>query len=151
MVPARVGLVLTTLSLAACFGGSRSAGLGNGPDRSSVSRIIIDVAELETPPNLVTLIQSRVSNVQVRRDGSCPDLEFRGRKSLVMRTPPGVYVNGQHALNTCILDMLNPHDIDLVEVYPSGVSNRPGYFSTAGGLILVFLKDGPEMDEGGSR
>lgn len=149
MFLSRVRLAAAVFSLTACAGASHQSGAGSEPDRSSVSRVVIHVSEMTAPVNLVTLIQSHVTNLQVRRNGSCPELEFRGRNSLIMPTPPGVYVDGQRTVNTCVLDLLDPKDISLVEVYPMGVTNRPGYYSTAGGLILVFMKDGQEVDTDG--
>lgn len=142
---ATLGLAVLTLSACASSTGSINE-LREGGGRASVSRIVIRVSEMANSVNLVNLIQSRVTNLQVRRNGPCPEFEFRGRNSVLAPTPPGVYVNGQHTMNTCVLEMLDPQDINLVEVYPQGVANRPGYHSTAGGLILVFLKDGSELE-----
>jgi hypothetical protein len=143
----RIALGLALLTLPACAGTNGTTNLvSSGSGGSSVSRIVIRVSEMASPVNLVTLIQSRVTNLEVNRSGPCPEFEFRGRNSVMGPTPPGVYVNGQHTLNTCVLEILDPQDIDLVEVYPQGVANRPGYHSTAGGLILVFLKDGSPAD-----
>lgn len=150
MYPSRVWLAAAVLILTGCAGAHRHSSNG-GPDegRSSVSRIVIRVSEMTSPVNLVTLIQSRVSNLEVRRVGACPELEFRGRNSVMLPTPPMVYVNGQRTVNTCVLDLLDPKDISSVEIYPMGVTNRPGYYATAGGLILVFMKDGSEEEEAG--
>ena len=142
----RATLGLAVLTLSACAGNSGSVNEFSEGVRSSVIRIVIRVVEMTSSVNLVNLIQSRVTNLQVRRNGPCPEFEFRGRNSVLAPTPPGVYVNGQHTMNTCVLEMLDPQDINLVEVYPQGVANRPGYHSTAGGLILVFLKDGSELE-----
>jgi hypothetical protein len=43
-------------------------------------------------------------------------------------------------LNTCILDQLNPEDVERLELYPTGMTPRPGYFADADGLILVFMR-----------
>lgn len=145
MAWSRAGFTFALLAATACAGGHRAGSPDDeSRDGSSVSRIVIPVATLVSPVNVVSMIQSRVTNLQVRRHGPCPELEFRGRNSILAPTPPAVYINGQHAINTCILDLLDPHSVDRVEVYPQGVSNRPGYHTTAGGLILVFLKDGRE-------
>src|SRR5690606_8386698 len=127
------------LALTACASTPRADQDRSEGDHSSVSRVVIQVSDMDSPVNLVTLIQSRVTNLQVRRNAQCPELEFRGRNSMMMSTPAGVYVNGQKTVNTCVLDLLDPRDVSLVEVYPAGVTNRPGYHATAGGLILVFL------------
>jgi hypothetical protein len=145
MYLARIGLALSACSLAACLGTSPGEGRDENPDdrRSSVGRILIDVAEMNTPPSLVTLIQSRMRNVEIRRTGSgCPEIDFRGRNSISTPASPSVYVDGQHASNTCVLELISPIDVAYLEVYPMGVANKPGYFSNSGGLILVFTKNG---------
>jgi hypothetical protein len=42
--------------------------------------------------------------------------------------------------DTCILATLASADVRLVEVYPQGVTGRPGYVTSARGLILVFRR-----------
>lgn len=136
-------LIIVAAALAGCLGTSRSAGSGPSlAERSSTSRIAIPVAQMSTPPSLLTLLEMRVRNMAVKHTAGCPEIEFRGRNSMVMTTSPSVYVDGQRASNTCVLELLSPVDVNRLEIYPSGVANRPGYFSNAGGLILVFKKDG---------
>ena len=53
---------------------------------------------------------------------------------------PHVYVDGTRATDTCVLTSLRSHDVERVEVYPQGVTRRPGYGTHAHGLILVFMK-----------
>jgi hypothetical protein len=72
----------------------------------------------------------------------CPSVQLRGRKSLYGSSDPVVYVDGTRTVNSCVLEMLSTWDINRVEVYPMGVSNRPGYAANPNGLILVFMHDG---------
>ena len=140
MAVSRLALVFAALSVTAC---ATASGVGNTEaSRSSTRRIVIEVPE-QGSPSLVSLIQMRVRNLDVRRrSGLCPELDFRGRSSISMPTNPSVYVDGQHASDTCVLDLISPLDVAFLEVYPMGVSNRVGYFSNSGGLILVFTKNG---------
>lgn len=144
MVVSRACLALASLALAACFAGTpagEDTTAAVGP--SSTRRIIIQVPDQSTPASLVTLLQMRVRNMDVRRrSGRCPEIEFRGRSSISMPVAPSVYVDGQHTSDTCVLELISPIDVDYLEVYPMGVSNRAGYFSNSGGLILVFTKNG---------
>lgn len=144
MAVSRAFLALASLSLAACFASSPASDEEvslQGP--SSTRRIVIQVPDQATPASLITLLQMRVRNMDVRRrSGVCPEIEFRGRSSISMPASPSVYVDGQHASDTCVLDLISPVDVDYLEVYPMGVSNRAGYFSNSGGLILVFTKNG---------
>ena len=137
-----VPAALSALTLAACVAGP--SGSGPSPaERSSTSHVVISVAGMQAPPRLITLMEMRVRNMDVKESGgACPEIEFRGRNSITAPTPPTVYVDGQRASNTCVLDLISPLDVSTLEVYPMGVSNRPGYLSTVGGLILVFTKDG---------
>jgi hypothetical protein len=131
-----------TLALAGCFAGS-PVGEQSDIGPSSTRRIVIQIPDQSTPTSLVTLLQMRVRNMDVRRrSGTCPEIEFRGRNSISMPENPSVYVDGQHASDTCVLDLISPVDVDFLEVYPMGVSNRAGYFTNSGGLILVFTKNG---------
>lgn len=144
MAVSRACLTLALVTLGACFAGPRAGEdttAAMGP--SSTRRIIIQIPDQSTPASLVTLLQMRVRNMDVRRQsGRCPEIEFRGRSSISMPTSPSVYVDGQHASDTCVLELISPMDVDYLEVYPMGVSNRAGYFSNSGGLILVFTKNG---------
>ena len=94
--------------------------------------------------DLMTVVKNRVSSMQIRRSRTapCPEITIRGRKSVQGPSDPRIYVDGTPAVNTCILEMLNPINIERVEVYPSGISRRPGYFADPNGLILVFSRNG---------
>ncbi len=50
-------------------------------------------------------------------------------------------MDGTRALDTCILGMLRAGDVRRVEIYPMGVTTRPGYSPHSHGLILVFLRE----------
>lgn len=133
---------LAALLLAACAPSASPLGRSFS-ERSGTRAIVLDQAELGgADGDLLRVLIHRVTGMTVRRDSPCPELEIRGRKSLTAPTPPGIYVQGQRAANTCILTTLSPAEVSRVEVYPGGVSGRPGYSSQLGGLILIFLKDG---------
>lgn len=91
--------------------------------------------------DLLGMISSRVSNMRIFHGGAgCPQISMRGRKTLAGVTEPGIYVDGQRAADTCILSMLNPMDLALIEVYPMGVTSRQGYHMDGAGLILIFTR-----------
>ncbi|HEY9514854.1 MAG TPA: Plug domain-containing protein [Gemmatimonadaceae bacterium] len=90
--------------------------------------------------SLLDLLQRRLPNLRVDNTASCPEVYLRGRSSLVNSSDAAIYVDGQRAANTCILEALYPFNLDLVEIYPMGVSSRPGYLSDPNGLILIFLR-----------
>lgn len=90
--------------------------------------------------DLMTAVKQRVASMQVARSSTCPRITIRGQKSIQGPSDPRIYVDGMPAVNTCILDMLNTIDVELVEVYPGGVTRRPGYPADPYGLILVFSR-----------
>jgi hypothetical protein len=73
---------------------------------------------------------------------NCPEVYLRGRSSLESASDASIYVNGQRAANTCVLEILYSFDLESVEIYPMGVTSRPGYVSDPDGLILVFMRKG---------
>ncbi len=96
--------------------------------------------------NLLDFLTSRVSGLSVDDTAfPCPSMDLRGRKSLIGPSNPGIYVDGVRAANTCVLTMMSTRAVKRVEVYPMGVSSRPGYKNHPNGLILIF------MDAGGMR
>ncbi len=70
---------------------------------------------------------------------ACPHIQLRGRDSLVGSSDPDVYVDGTHTPDTCPLVMIQAAETGRIEVYPSGVTSRPGYPSSPHGLILIFV------------
>ena len=70
----------------------------------------------------------------------CPMVEIRGKDSLVGNSDPDVYVDGTRTTDTCPLVTIQAIQASLVEVYPMGVTPRPGYSSRGHGLILIFLE-----------
>lgn len=65
---------------------------------------------------------------------------LRGKSTVVTSSSPAIYVDGNQANNTCILQELRTVGLGLVEVYPGGVPNRSGYRTHPYGVILIFLR-----------
>lgn len=82
----------------------------------------------------------KVPNLRVRKTQGCPDITLRSYVSYVGLSNPHVYVDGTRAIDTCVLESLRTNDVQRVEVYPQGVTRRPGYGTHAPGLILVFMR-----------
>jgi hypothetical protein len=89
----------------------------------------------------------KVPNFRVQRPSmqTCPQITIRNATSYATVVNPHVYVDGTRSQDTCILESLRTSDVDRVEVYPAGFTNRPGYGRHAHGLILVFMR-GAEPD-----
>ena len=89
---------------------------------------------------LLDVLQRRLPNIHIDATADCPEIFLRGRSSIANSSVATIYVDGQRAANSCILNALYAFDLDRVEVYPMGVTSRPGYHSDPDGLILVFLR-----------
>lgn len=131
-----------TLCLAAALA---SAACGTAPaadaGRPSASPVRVTRAEhFQGRSSVLAVLQSRTAGMQVHRTDGCPQITLRGRTSINGDNNPVIYVEGSRSANTCILEMLDPDDVDRVEVYPSGVApgGRPATSPT--GLILVYLR-----------
>jgi len=70
----------------------------------------------------------------------CPIMELRGKDSVTGNSDPDVYVDGTRTVDTCPLSTLPAVQTQRIEVYPMGVTSRPGYTSQGHGLILIFLR-----------
>ncbi|HEX6307822.1 MAG TPA: hypothetical protein VFZ69_06515 [Longimicrobiales bacterium] len=93
--------------------------------------------------DLLATMMGKVPNFRVRRlREQCPQITLRNAVSFQSYVNPHVYVDGARATDTCILESLQINDVERVEVYPTGVTLRPGYGRHAHGLILVFMRDG---------
>ena len=138
-----IGLIVV---MAACATTSRATrdSAADGPlaPRSlSVSRTVFQQTDLATVPTIVDALRARVPNLRIRRsNGGCPMVTLRAARAVNEISSPLVYVDGTRTVGTCALVDVAPHDVERVEIYPSGVTPRPGYARSSNGLILVFLK-----------
>lgn len=110
--------------------------------RTGTGTVIDDDMISQADGSVLTVLEKRVAGMSLRRNTECPGIILRGQKSVLLDTSPLIYVAGQRAANTCVLETINGDDVSSIEVYPNGVTMRPGYQMAPGGLILVFLKNG---------
>ena len=142
-------VLLLLVSVLACGGPrqSRSArGFSGLPGNNAGAGIVLSGPDLrEHRGSLLAFLYGRISGMVVDfRAQPCPSVELRGRKSIFGSNSPLVYVDGVRTANSCILEMLSTDDLSRVEVYPMGVTHRPGYDGSPNGLILVFVRDGSD-------
>jgi hypothetical protein len=124
------------MAAAGCAGlGGHQRGGGNA------SRVVtLDERQLANRAGtLLHVLRMDAAPMLVRETSGCPEITFRGSKRFHGVGTPSIYVNGMRALNTCVLEEFAAADVRRVEIYPSGVANRPGYANSSDGLILVFL------------
>lgn len=135
----RCTALLTTLALAACASGS-----GRGEEAVSSNgrgTVIAGAALADGGGSVLDAMLGKVPSLKIQRYiGECPHLALRNDATFRTLVNPHVYVDGTRAMDTCILESLRSIDVERVEVYPSGVSGRPGYPSHAYGLILLFMR-----------
>jgi hypothetical protein len=142
-------VLLGGFGVVALFGCSPLRGRAPAPSEEGVglvkngSSIVLTSALLHLENrSLLDVLHRRLPNLQIDATADCPEVFLRGRSSIMNASNASIYVDGQRAANTCILESLYAFDLERVEVYPMGVTSRPGYFSDADGLILVFLRRG---------
>jgi hypothetical protein len=99
---------------------------------------------LDGSGDLLSTMVGKIPSLRMRRmSGQCPQITLRGSASFQSVVNPHVYVDGARATDTCVLEMLDARDVERVEVYPTGMTPRPGYGTHADGLILVFMRGSP--------
>lgn len=118
---------------------------GNRPHSSGTTgSLILTGRALSSDPSRTVLDVIRHSMPQMRITGwtqynRCPLLELRGKDSVEGSNDPDVYVDGTRTSDTCPLVTIQAVSTERIEVYPLGMTSRPGYPSSGHGLILIFL------------
>jgi TonB-dependent Receptor Plug Domain len=112
---------------------------------TTAGTVVITGDALSTNPGWTVLDAIRRAMPQVKISAgrglnSCPVVELRGRDSVTGSSNPDVYVDGTRTVDTCPLVTLQAIEASRIEVYPLGVTSRPGYPSRGHGLILIFLQ-----------
>jgi hypothetical protein len=133
--PPRIAAALSLALLAgtAC----RTAGTGDGGPASDGSAILVEGSDLSG--TLLDGLRIRIPAMLVTdRPGQCPQIVFRGQRSMVTQGNPSLYVDGTLMADTCLLAQIPTGDVRSVEVYPGGNTNRPGVRRNPFGVILVF-------------
>lgn len=132
-------------ALPACWG-MRTSGTAGVPtsfdDLSPSGRsLVIERDQLEAVggPLLDAIIRAQ-PHIRTEHTSTCPRVALRGPVTGLRFANPDVYVDGTRAGDTCILSVLSPVDVERVEIYPTGVTQRPGYATSPHGLILVFMR-----------
>ena len=120
------------------------------PPEGIGNAIVIEDAEFRSNRgSLISILRDNIRGMSVSRENACPHIVLRGGIGRSQAAEVLVYVDGQRFSDTCILDSINIESIAWAEVYPSGVTQRAGYSTNAGGLILFFMKNSREARERG--
>lgn len=103
--------------------------------------VVSGPALLDGHGSVLESLRGKVPGLNIRNDGDpCPRITLRNDAAHRAQVTPLVYVDGTRTMDTCILESLRSRDVEMVEVYPTGVTKRPGYLAHPHGLILVFLR-----------
>jgi len=111
---------------------------------TTAGSVIITGDALLADPGRTVLDAIRQAMPQLKVSGwtanRCPIVELRGKDSVTGSSDPDVYVDGTRTVDTCPLVSLPAMQTHRIEVYPLGITPRPGYPSRGHGLILIFLQ-----------
>jgi TonB-dependent Receptor Plug Domain len=151
MLPVRrvsslVGLSALVLGCATSQAFDRTTEPGGKPlPASTASRLVLTGDQLSANGGWTILdaIKRAMPQMQVSdwtQPNNCPVLALRGQDTVTGDNNPDIYVDGTHSVDTCPLVTLQAAEARSVEIYPQGVTPRPGYPSRGHGLILIFLQ-----------
>ncbi|OLE74722.1 MAG: hypothetical protein AUG74_03540 [Bacteroidetes bacterium 13_1_20CM_4_60_6] len=131
----------------------RSTEPGGRPTSTTGGAVIIRGQALSADPGRTILDAIRRAMPQLHvsswsQYSRCPNIELRGKDSVVGSSNPDVYVDGTRTVDTCPLVTIQASEARRIEVYPLGVTPRPGYPSGGHGLILIFVERADTTDGG---
>lgn len=136
-----LGLVLFLSGCAALQNPLRSSRTEGGIRNEGGATIISGVALDVQRGSILDTMEGRVPGMQIQRHpDKCPQVSLRSHVTFSSVVNPQVYVDGTRTFDTCILESLVTDNVESIEIYPTGVTMRPGYATHAHGLILIFLR-----------
>ena len=134
-------LVLVLTSCGALRSQGRTLRTDGGVRNEGGATILSGRALDDRRGSVLDALQGAVPGMRILKPrDQCPSITIRGHVTFESVVNPMVYVDGTRAVDTCILDTLRTDDVESVEIYPMGVTTRPGYATHAHGLILVFMR-----------
>lgn len=139
-----MGFVTAILLMAGCASfqsEGRTTRTGGGVTSEGGAFILSGVALRESRGSVLDALQGAVPGMRILAHvDQCPQISLRSHVTFQSVVNPQVYVDGTRTVDTCILETLRTDDVETVEVYPMGVTSRPGYGTHAHGLILIFMR-----------
>ena len=120
---------------------NRTTRTGGGVESVGGAIIVSGRALDEHRGSILDALEGRVPGMKVLPHlDQCPQISLRSHVTFQSIVNPQVYVDGTRATDTCILRTIRTDNVESIEVYPTGVTTRPGYATHAHGLILVFMR-----------
>jgi len=136
-----LGVVVVLTGCSAFHNQPSTMRTGGGIRNEGGATILSGVALDERRGSILNALQGTVPGLRILKHADqCPSISLRSHVTFESVVNPHIYVDGTRAVDTCILETLRTFDVDSVEVYPMGVTKRPGYATHAHGLILVFMR-----------
>lgn len=135
--------LLAVLAGCASMNSRRAAdpGEGGGVENRDGAVVISGAALEDGSGTVLAALQGKVPSMRIQRHPDrCPEVTLRSATSYRSIPNPHIYVDGIRATDTCILEQLRSQDVASIEIYPLGVTKRPGYGMNANGLILIFMR-----------
>ncbi|MGD2121584.1 MAG: hypothetical protein PVJ76_07560 [Gemmatimonadota bacterium] len=140
-IPALFGCALIVSGCAVLSNPARSSRTHGGIRNENGATIISGRALDDRRGSLLDTMEGRVPGMQIQRHPDrCPEVTLRSHIPYNSPIDPLIYVDGTRTGDTCILNQLTTDNVESIEIYPMGVTMRPGYATHAHGLILVFLR-----------
>ena len=121
--------------------GRTEGGIRNEGGATIISGVALD----DQRGSILDTMQGRVPGMKIQRHtDKCPEVSLRSHVTFSSVVNPLVYVDATRTTDTCILESLQTDNVESIEIYPTGVTMRPGYATHAHGLILIFLRGANE-------
>ena len=141
----RYFLPVLVLTLTSCVSlrspAERSVRTDGGVRNEGGATILSGIALDERRGSVLDALQGTVPGIKIlRHRDQCPQVTLRSHVTFESVVNPMVYVDGTRTVDTCILESLRTDDVASVEIYPMGVTKRPGYATHAHGLVLIFMR-----------
>ena len=146
-------LALEGVIVTGTAGQARRREIGN-----TISQISVEDIELTTVTDLGDILQGRVTGVQINDHGGQVGggsmIRLRGNSSLTQGNFPLIYIDGLRMENSAIMaddeagqeasafDMINPNDIERIEIIKGPAATTLYGTEAAGGVIQIFTKRG---------
>jgi hypothetical protein len=110
--------------------------------QARLASFVLSSRDVSHYTSLEEAFRGRVPSARIVGTPECPQITLRRGQVPGPWSSPLVYVDGTRASGTCVLRDISPRDVERVEIYPQGVTIRPGYAVNSNGLIVIFMKDG---------
>jgi hypothetical protein len=108
---------------------------------AATSANAIVIRNNEMSGSILNTLRTRIPSMRVSMQGDrCPRIAFRGEMSARNQPGPTIYIDGTLTADSCVLDMVPGHDVERIEVYPSGDTPHSEIRRNPAGVILIYRR-----------